>query len=136
MMQTDLFDRSTIAEKFTRRGDSIVPPQPDELKRLARAKPALPPILPHHDGETYNPVADKPRLNAQTQAVFSVVCDGAWRTLRELSDLTGAPEASVSARLRDLRKPGFGGHTIERRRRGDAKRGIHEYRIAPPWGEA
>jgi len=42
--------------------------------------------------------------------------DGEWRTLGEISEATGHPEASVSARLRDFRKPRFGGHTVNRRR--------------------
>lgn len=136
MRTTDPLDRQPFAEKFTRAGQSIVPPQPDEIARAKRIGPALPNRLPHHDGATYNPVADKPRLNAQTARVFSIVCDGRWRTLREIADASGDPEASVSARLRDLRKPAFGGHEVQRRRRGEAKRGLHEYRLAPPRGEA
>jgi hypothetical protein len=40
--------------------------------------------------------------------------DHQWHTLADLAT-TGDPEASVSARLRDLRKPKFGGFHIERR---------------------
>jgi len=39
---------------------------------------------------------------------------------------TSHPEASVSARLRDLRKEKFGGHVVERRA---VKRGLFEYRV-------
>ena len=39
------------------------------------------------------------------------------------------PQASISARLRDLRKPRNGGYVIERRRRGEAAKGIFEYRM-------
>lgn len=42
---------------------------------------------------------------------------------------TGAPEASASARLRDLRRAGL---TVERRRRGDPKAGLWEYRVGLP----
>jgi len=82
---------------------------------------------PHHDGETYDPSRDKLRLNAQTQRVYDVMRRGEWLTLHEISTATGDPEASVSARLRDLRKERFGGYKIERRRRGG---GLWEYRLA------
>lgn len=51
-----------------------------------------------------------------------------WFTLREISSYTGGSEASVSARLRDLRKPKFGGWDVQRRHRGDPKKGLFEYR--------
>jgi hypothetical protein len=40
-----------------------------------------------------------------------------WLTLHELSRLTGYGEASVSAQLRHLRKPRFGGFAVEKRQR-------------------
>jgi hypothetical protein len=83
---------------------------------------------PDHDGETYDRAADHVRLNAQTLRVFRAMRGGQWLTLRELSNVTGDPEASVSARLRDLRKLKFGAYAIERRRvlRG---RGLFLYRM-------
>ncbi len=52
-------------------------------------------------------------MNRQTSEVFAIVKDGGWRTLREVATRHGnIPEASVSARLRDLRKLGF---KVERR---------------------
>lgn len=53
----------------------------------------------------------------------------AWWTLGEIVAHVGGSEASVSARLRDLRKKQFGGFIVERRRRGEAKRGLFEYRV-------
>jgi hypothetical protein len=85
---------------------------------------------PHFDGETYTPEDDHIRLGGQILKVYEVVKDGAWRTLREISDASGAPESSVSARLRDLRKDKFGGHTVERRHRGEPANGLYEYRFA------
>jgi hypothetical protein len=41
--------------------------------------------------------------------------DGLYHTLTYLATRIGAPEASVSARLRDLRKPRFGAYIIERK---------------------
>jgi len=55
-------------------------------------------------GATYDPARDKGRLNKQLCGVLDVMCDGEWRTLRQISDATGYPEASISARLRDVRK--------------------------------
>ncbi len=48
---------------------------------------------------------------------------GTWCTLRELGQMTGYGEASISAQLRHLRKPQFGGYVVEkRRRRGEGLR--------------
>lgn len=81
------------------------------------------------DGITYRREHDAPRLNAQLARVHDVMRSARWYTLAELSDLTGDPPASISARIRDLRKSRFGNHTVERRRRGEAPRGIWEYRL-------
>jgi len=81
------------------------------------------------DGDTYDPHLDAHRLKGQHAKVWRVMSDGHWRTLFELAHASGCPEASVSARLRDFRKPRFGGHTVERRRRG--KGGTWEYRVIP-----
>ena len=43
-----------------------------------------------------------------------------------IAEAVGSPEASVSARLRDLRKPAFGGHTVERQY---VERGLFRYRV-------
>lgn len=87
--------------------------------------PSLQPSL--FDGPTFEPAKDGERLSAQMERVRSAMLGGAWRSLEELAALTGAPQASVSARLRDLRKARFGALTVERRRRGP---GLFEYRIA------
>jgi hypothetical protein len=57
-----------------------------------------------------------------------VVVDGKWRTLADISAVTGDPEASVSARLRDLRKVKFGGLSVQRRYAGG---GLWQYRVLP-----
>jgi hypothetical protein len=61
----------------------------------------LPPLNYH--GITYESQFDHSRLNAQQQRVHEVMRRGEWRTLRQISDETGDPEASVSARLRSYR---------------------------------
>lgn len=81
------------------------------------------------DGVTFVPELDGKRLGDQLVAVRTLMLDGLWRTLREISDEVGAPEASVSARLRDLRKPQFGKYSVERRRRGLPGNGLFEYRL-------
>jgi len=55
---------------------------------------------------------DVPRLSLQLARVFELVKDGRHRTLRQIADATGCLETSASARLRDLRKSRFGGHTV------------------------
>ena len=85
-----------------------------------------PPIEGDRDGLSYNHNKDFTRLNRQAQAVYTYMQNGLWRTLSEISQATGAPEASVSARLRDLRKSRFGGYPVERRR---ADKGLWEYRL-------
>ncbi len=68
------------------------------------------------DGVTYEPALDRERLSSQLERVQDLMRDGMWRTLAEISTSCGGTEASVSARLRDLRKDRFGGHTVNRRR--------------------
>lgn len=78
------------------------------------------------DGKTYNRPRDCGRLNKQLVAVREIMEDGLWHTLGEIADRTANPESSVSARLRDLRKPRFGLRTIERRY---VSQGLWEYRM-------
>jgi hypothetical protein len=40
-----------------------------------------------------------------------------WLTLDELAKLTHYPPASISAQLRHLRKPAYGGYVVEKRQR-------------------
>jgi hypothetical protein len=84
---------------------------------------------PLFDGVTFKPELDAKRLGAEMERVFNCVKDGSWRTLSEIRVVTGDPEASISARLRDFRKERFGSHIVNRRRRGDPKRGLFEYQL-------
>ena len=81
------------------------------------------------DGSTYVAPLDQSRLNAQLRRVIEAMQDRRWRTLAEIERITGDVQASVSARLRDLRKERFGASTVERRRRGEEQRGLFEYRL-------
>ena len=78
------------------------------------------------DGDTYEPDKDKARLTGQLGRVFAVMSDGHWHSLREIADKAKGSEASVSARLRDLRKEKFGSYEVERRRLDG---GLFQYRL-------
>lgn len=82
--------------------------------------------IPTRDGSTYDHARDGQRLHAQHNRVLAFMRDEQWHTLSEIHNATGDPEASVSARLRDLRKKRFGSHNIERRY---VRRGLYEYRL-------
>lgn len=71
--------------------------------------------------------SDTVRLSGQLERVRNQMADGRWMTLAYLADLVGGSEAGISARIRDLRKPRFGGYVVERRR---VSGGLWEYRIA------
>jgi hypothetical protein len=93
------------------------------LSPAARAKANAP-----RDGETFVEPLDKARLNAQARKVWHFMASGGWHTLAAIAAGTdGTPEASVSARIRDFRKPEFGSHTVERRRAEHG--GLYEYRL-------
>lgn len=80
-------------------------------------------------GVTFDSERDGARLNRQMRDVWRVMHDGNAYTLDELAHRTGHPEASISARIRDLRKPKFGGHHVERTHLG---RGVWVYRVILP----
>ncbi len=79
-------------------------------------------VPPQPRGETFQPDRDGPRLRGQALRVFALMRDGEWRTLDEISDITGDPEASISARLRGLRKH----YTVDREY---VENGLHRYRV-------
>lgn len=81
------------------------------------------------NGPTMTDELDGPRIAKQLADVRQAVGDGMWWTLAELAEVVGAPEASISARLRDLRKPQFGGHTVNRQRRGGPTGAQWEYQF-------
>lgn len=64
------------------------------------------------DGVTFD-VADERRLETQLGRTYVKLRLGEWETLASLATYTGSSEAGVSARIRDLRKPKWGNHTIE-----------------------
>lgn len=55
-------------------------------------------------GDTFDQARDGKRLGDQAQRVYDLMKDGKRRTLSTIADEAQAPEASVSARLRDIRR--------------------------------
>lgn len=101
-------------------------------RAAARPAPALPSPKPDHDGATYRRDLDRPRLGRQAQDVWNLMADGEWRTLAQIAAATGHPEASVSARLRDFRKDGWGGHVVVAEREPTLlDTGTWRYRVVP-----
>jgi hypothetical protein len=82
-------------------------------------------------GTTYVASLDRDRLSEQLLRVIDAMADGQWKTLRQISNITDDPEASISARLRDIRKL-CGPDAMESRRRpsAGARSGTWEYRTA------
>lgn len=78
------------------------------------------------DGDDYKPSRDRGRLTGQLKAVWEVMQDGKWRTLSQIEEITGAPQASISAQLRNLRKERFGSHKVNRKH---LQGGLYEYQI-------
>lgn len=72
---------------------------------------------------TYIESRDGERLKLQQDKVRALMKDGYWRTLEEISLMTGAPPASASARLRQLRKEGY---EVQREY---LRRGLWKYRV-------
>lgn len=92
--------------------------------------PTLFELQPIFDGPGIEPCDLKP-LAGQLLAVYDLMLDGEYRSLRTIADAIGcASEAGVSARLRDLRKARNGAHTIVRRRIEQERR-TYEYKLIP-----
>lgn len=78
-------------------------------------------------GETFDRERDLERLDTLMGRVFRFMRDGQWHTLAEINAACGGTEASCSARLRDLRKPKFGGWQVSHAHCG---KGLWKYRLA------
>lgn len=89
-------------------------------------QPTIFDIQPLFDGDTFDPEKDQARLTGLLDRVFWLMLDGRWRTLSDIHAKVGGSEASISARLRDLRKQKFGAFLVERRRLSG---GLWEYRL-------
>jgi hypothetical protein len=78
-------------------------------------------------------VSNEPPIGTLNAYVLQILSDGQWIMPREICDKLRyswqlrASDSSVTARLRDLRKDQFGGHTIELRKRAGSR--AYEYRL-------
>ncbi len=82
------------------------------------------------NGPTRTVALDGARLNSQLATVLRVMSDGHWRTFGQiaiLGKIRMTAAASISARLRDLRRLGY---SVDRRRVGNPSDGLHEYRLS------
>jgi len=78
------------------------------------------------DGPVYEHERDSERLGKQHIRIMNIMKDSMWRSLPEISEITGDPPASISAQLRHLRKARFGLHTVNKRHR---TQGLWEYQL-------
>jgi hypothetical protein len=77
-------------------------------------------------GQTYDAERDYKRLSGQLRKVYAVMRDGQWHSLDGLAQQAGGTVASVSARIRDLRKKQYGARVVERKH---IKEGLFLYRL-------
>lgn len=102
----------------------------DSLLQFLEGELPAPITAPSILGKTFDKKVDAERLGSQQRRVEELMSDSEWRTLHDIAvalrKLYGShfPEASISARLRDLRRAGY---TVERERKG-ANSGLWRYR--------
>lgn len=83
-------------------------------------------MKPKFDGADYIPSRDDKRLGRQLDLIIDVMKKGQSLTLWQISEITGQPEASISAQLRHLRKPRFGSHQVTKNYVGQ---GLYTYKL-------
>ena len=81
-------------------------------------------------GPDYEVPLDAPRIEKQHERIREYMRTVGWKTLAEIESATGDPQSSISAQLRHLRKPKFGGWVVDKRRREG--HGTWEYRLSQP----
>jgi len=86
-----------------------------------------PVIMGDRDGETFDGSRDRIRLDTAMGRIFNFMQDAKWHTLAELAEVGVCSESCASARIRDLRKPKFGGFHVSRSHCGN---GLWKYRLA------
>jgi hypothetical protein len=75
---------------------------------------------------------DPPRLGKQLRAIQEIMSDGEWRTFKDIQFILAAEydisadTPGISARLRDFRKPQFGGHDLQKYK---IAKGLWKYRV-------
>lgn len=67
------------------------------------------------------------RMNSRMLSVLTLISDGEWRSLKQISEAVAYPSLTgLSACIRSLRKPEYGGHVIEKRFISES---LYEYRL-------
>jgi hypothetical protein len=79
-------------------------------------------------GAAYIAARDDGRLERQRDRVFYALKGAGVLTLRNIAEVTGDPEASISAQIRHLRKPKHGAHTVDKIH---IINGLYGYRLTP-----
>lgn len=81
-------------------------------------------------GPDYVEARDHARLASQLERIrLYMLGHGEFRTLDQIAEATHSPHASVSAQLRHLATPKFGGYVKNRIHLGN---GLYGYQILPP----
>jgi hypothetical protein len=78
------------------------------------------------EGSDYIHELDSKRLKKQHYKVLTLMQDGKFRTLPEISELIKEPPASISAQLRHFRKKSFGSHIVNKKYLGN---GLYSYQL-------
>lgn len=69
------------------------------------------------DETPYDPTKDRARLGGMRLRIFDAMLQENGLTPAELESHVHGQQTSISAQMRDLRKPHFGGHTVLKRKR-------------------
>lgn len=99
------------------------------IASLPFAAPSLFDVPPVFDGHhSYDAKRDRARLTGQLKRAYDYLASHGWVTLADLARAIGCKEQSASARIRDLRKPRFGNHRIDREY-VEGENGLHVYKL-------
>jgi len=80
--------------------------------------------------QSHSAPADKAKMESNRAAVLALMLDGRERSLRMIRAECGFdPETEISARLRELRRPEYGGYEVKCWRFPD---GVYRYQLAVP----
>ena len=81
-------------------------------------------------GEGYSEPRDKYRLGKQAVKVYNYMHNNGWKSLNAIANATGEPSPSISAQLRNFRKPSFQPvdaiYEVEKRY---VSKGVWEYKL-------
>lgn len=95
------------------------------------------PEPPKFPGPAYDAAVDEERLTGLAKAVFDLMKDSKWRTFGEIrAEIKRGSENGIAATLRSFRYQGKGRnrktlHTVNRKRIGDPRSGLHSYQLIP-----